>query len=158
MPRILKLYHYIGMDKYTCRWAWLPELCQSVRSQCQEWRWMCWYWKRTAGLTGKTFIENVTPARMGELVEEEKIKINAAAFTNSSTAGSVNHHSGIVMRRGTRKAIDQDLEANIRAIVEEYIYELEKKFMDELFASLPANTVPQEQIDRIYEKMGYERT
>lgn len=152
-------FHVIDGHTWVCRWAWFPKLCKTTPS-ASEWRWNRWYW-RNGVVPGS---ENVSPNMMDQYVEEERQRLYAAlpptmtsqhaSSQHASTASSISIGARHPMHAS---AMTPDLEQNIRAIVEQYVYELEKKFMDELFASLPANTVPQEQIDRIYDKMGYDQ-
>ena len=152
-------FHVIDGHTWVCRWAWFPKLCKTT-PLASEWRWHKWYW-RNGVVPGS---ENVSPSMMDQYVEEERQRLYVAGMTSmtsqiaskhASTASSISISSGTHPLRAS--AMTPDLEQNIRAIVEQYVYELEKRFMDELFASLPANTVPQEQIDRIYDKMGYDQ-
>ena len=157
--------HVIDMHHFRCHFAWWPKFCErsltylpsqitgnytkAPRTEAYRWLWMGYYWKDHNHKDNRC----VTPNRMDELVEEEAQRQYAPQpiSTHSNPPTASIHSVGIVTF-----ALDPMLEAAVRDVCQKLVTELEKKFMDELFSILPANTVPQEQIDRIYAAMGYE--
>ena len=150
MPRFLtdRMFVIIDNRHYDRYFAWLPKLCETGEWSIAEWKWFQWYWK-----CDDILLSNFSNKWMNKAIEKRNIASQASAYSSAYPSTALS----IAIQPTTPIHLDPKLEQVIKDLIEKYVNELEKKFMDELFAQLPASTIPQTQIDKIYEQMGYEK-
>lgn len=152
---------------YFPRFAWLPELCQDTTSQfagtvSNKWVWLQKYWKSESNgnLMTPHLVTNQQMRKMREF-EAHQIQRNVQAQAShiaqqplppSLNGGSTAYVSSIGMAVQQEDDPMKRLEEEINRMVDERM----KKFMDEFFSCMPASIIPAEQIERLYQQMGYE--
>jgi hypothetical protein len=174
LKNFLHIVHIVlsNNDIWENRFAWWPieyeEFLSSSGSLAIATRfcWMKWYWRLSGPAVtprGRASWRKVSPNVMTKIVELDR---QQSYLKGQYTGGPASGANAVSFRPLLRLPATVNMgftfppeqQQAIKKIVEEYMTELEHKFLDEIFAMMPANAVPQEQVDKIYEAMGYNNT